>query len=73
MTLFIFSQEIDLIINTTEGKQATADSYSIRRETLNHKVTYFTTVAGAQAVAYALTELDNREVNRLQDLHGEGS
>ncbi|MBL6969556.1 MAG: carbamoyl-phosphate synthase large subunit [Gammaproteobacteria bacterium] len=65
--------EIDLIINTTEGKHAISDSYSIRRETLNQKITYFTTVAGAQAVAYALSKLDDREVNRLQDLHGEAS
>ncbi len=62
--------EINLIINTTEGKHAIADSYSIRRETLNHKITYFTTVAGAQALAYALPKLNDREVNRLQDLHG---
>ena len=66
----IKNDEIDLIINTTEGKQAIADSYSIRRETLNHKVTYFTTIAGAQAMAYALEKLNDREVNRLQDLGG---
>ncbi len=67
----IKNDEIDLIINTTEGKQAIADSFSIRRETLNHKVTYFTTIAGAQAMAYALEKLNDREVNRLQDLGGE--
>ncbi len=61
--------EVNMIINTTEGVQAIADSYSIRRETLNHKVTYFTTIAGAQAMAAALSKLDDREVNRLQDLH----
>jgi carbamoyl-phosphate synthase large subunit len=66
----IKNDEIDLIINTTEGKQAIADSFSIRRETLNHKVTYFTTIAGAQAMVYALEKLDDREVNRLQDLAG---
>ncbi len=66
----IKNEEIDLIINTTEGKQAIADSFSIRRETLNHKVTYFTTIAGAQAMAYALEKLDDRGVNRLQDLGG---
>jgi len=65
----IKNDEIDLIVNTTDGKQAIADSYSIRRETLNHKVTYFTTIAGAQAMAFALSNLDDREVNRLQDLH----
>ncbi|MBT3197691.1 MAG: hypothetical protein HN344_08195, partial [Gammaproteobacteria bacterium] len=65
----IKNDEIDLIINTTDGKLALSDSYSIRREALNHKVTYFTTIAGAQAMAYALSKLDDRAVNRLQDLH----
>ncbi|MFQ5488924.1 MAG: carbamoyl-phosphate synthase large subunit, partial [Gammaproteobacteria bacterium] len=36
----IKNDEISLIINTTEGKQAIADSYAIRREALLHKVTY---------------------------------
>jgi carbamoyl-phosphate synthase large subunit len=39
--------EIVFIVNTTEGKQAIADSFSIRREPLQHKVTYSTTMAGA--------------------------
>jgi carbamoyl-phosphate synthase large subunit len=56
----IKNDEIDLIINTTEGKQSISDSFSIRREALNHKVTYFTTVAGAEAVAYALSKLEER-------------
>ena len=55
----ILNKEIDMIINTTEGKRSISDSFSIRREALNHKVTYFTTVAGAQAVAYALSKLED--------------
>ncbi|MCP5419953.1 MAG: carbamoyl-phosphate synthase large subunit [Gammaproteobacteria bacterium] len=66
----IKNDEIALIINTTEGKQAIADSYSIRREALLHKVCYTTTVAGARATALALQSLDG-EVNCLQDLHQE--
>ncbi len=67
----IKNDEIDLIVNTTEGKQAIADSYSIRREALMHKVSYFTTVAGARAMALALRQLGSGEVFRLQALHEE--
>ena len=42
--------EIVYIVNTTEGKQAIADSFSIRREALQHRVTYSTTIAGARAL-----------------------
>ncbi|NIR61222.1 MAG: carbamoyl phosphate synthase large subunit, partial [Gammaproteobacteria bacterium] len=68
----IKNDQISLIVNTTEGKQAIADSYSIRREALHHKVTYTTTLAGARATTMALNYLDSSgEVERLQDLHRE--
>jgi carbamoyl-phosphate synthase large subunit len=67
----IKNDEIDLIVNTTEGKQAIADSFTIRREALNHKVTYTTTIAGAQATCRAIAYLDPERVYRLQDLHRE--
>ncbi|MGB5717959.1 MAG: carbamoyl-phosphate synthase large subunit, partial [Gammaproteobacteria bacterium] len=41
--------QIDLIVNTTEGKQAIADSYTIRRTALHNKISYSTTMAGARA------------------------
>ncbi len=63
--------EIDLIINTTEGRQAIADSFSIRREALHHKVCYTTTLAGARATCQALDYLDSNQVRSLQDLHKE--
>ena len=63
----------DLIINTTAGKQSLADSYTIRREALMHKVTYFTTIAGATAACEAHRERGSTGVNRLQDLHEEFS
>ena len=69
----IKNDEIDLIVNTTGGKQAIADSYAIRRTAIQYKVPYSTTVAGAQAVALTLDVLDVHEVNCLQDLHREGS
>jgi carbamoyl-phosphate synthase large subunit len=62
---------IDLIVNTTEGKQAIKDSYTIRREALNRKVTYTTTVAGAKAICLALQHDSPWEVNSLQELHRE--
>ncbi|MFN2301896.1 MAG: carbamoyl-phosphate synthase large subunit [Gammaproteobacteria bacterium] len=67
----IKNDEISLIVNTTEGKKAIAESHSIRREALQHKVTYYTTIAAAKATCVALDHLDTPEVNRLQDLHRE--
>jgi len=67
----IKNDQINLIVNTTEGKQAIADSFSIRREALMRKVSYTTTLAAARATCQALRELDNETVNCLQDLHRE--
>jgi carbamoyl-phosphate synthase large subunit len=67
----IKNDEISFIINTTEGKQAIADSYTIRRMALQYKVTATTTIAGARASVLALKTLDTNKVNRLQDLHKE--
>ena len=63
--------EIDLIINTTEGKKAIQDSFTIRASALQHKVSYTTTIAGAKATVNALDYLDNQEVTKLQDLHAD--
>ena len=67
----IKNDEVSLIINTTEGKQAIKDSYTIRREALNRKVSYTTTMAGAEATSLALQYLDAGEVRSLQQLHKE--
>ena len=67
----IKNDEIDLIINTTEGKRAIRESHSIRREAELRKVTYYTTVAAALATCDALDHLEDHDVNRLQDLHRE--
>jgi carbamoyl-phosphate synthase large subunit len=63
--------EIAYIVNTTEGKQAIADSFSIRREALQHRVTYSTTVAGARALVHSLDFRGDGEVHNLQELHKE--
>ncbi|MES9991030.1 MAG: carbamoyl-phosphate synthase large subunit [Candidatus Thiodiazotropha sp.] len=65
----IKNQEINFIVNTTEGAQAIADSAEIRRTALQHKVSYTTTISGAEATCLALKQLDELNVNRLQDLH----
>jgi len=65
----IKNDEIQLIVNTTEGVKAVADSFTMRREALQHHVTYYTTMAGARAACYALGELGAGDVNSLQDLH----
>ena len=61
--------EVHFIINTTEGKKAIADSFTIRRQALQQQVTYTTTLSGAWATCLALDELNTGGVNRLQDLH----
>ncbi len=67
----IKNDEVRLVINTTEGRQSIADSYSIRRNALQHKVYSTTTLAGGQAVCMALRFGPERAVRRLQDLHAE--
>ncbi|MCD9026884.1 carbamoyl-phosphate synthase large subunit [Luteimonas sp. BDR2-5] len=63
--------EIAYIVNTTEGKQAIADSFSIRREALQHRVTYSTTVAGAKALLHSLAYRGTGPVWSLQELHAQ--
>ena len=49
--------EIQLVVNTTEGAQAIADSYELRRSALEYKIPYFTTIAGSQAMLRAIAAL----------------
>ncbi|MGB5589620.1 MAG: carbamoyl-phosphate synthase large subunit [Gammaproteobacteria bacterium] len=67
----IKNDEISLIVNTTEGRQAVRESHSIRREAVYRKVTYYTTIAAAKATCVALEYLDAADVHRLRDLHEE--
>ncbi len=63
------NREVDLIVNTTEGKQAIRDSYTIRRTALQNKVYNATTMAGARACVEAVRHGENYSAHRLQDLH----
>jgi carbamoyl-phosphate synthase large subunit len=65
----IKNEEISLVLNTTEGRQAIKDSASIRRSAENHSVYCTTTLAGGKAVCEALKAGSQLEVRRLQDLH----
>ena len=65
----IKNDEIDLIVNTTEGKLATLDSHSIRATAVQRKVFYATTITGAKAIIEALRHGDVEPPRSLHDLH----
>ncbi len=67
----IKNDQIQLIINTTEGAKAITDSFTMRRAALQHGVAYFTTMAGAGAMCLGLGEIDNINTHSLQELHKE--
>ena len=65
----IIDRKIDLIINTTEGKQAIADSFTIRRKALQQKICYTTTISGAWALKEAIELEATSDVYPLHELH----
>ena len=62
------SGEVQLVLNTTEGRKAIADSFAIRRSALTHQIPYYTTVSGAAAAIEGITALraGQLEVTSLQ-------
>jgi carbamoyl-phosphate synthase large subunit len=64
----MLSGGIQLVFNTTEGAQAIADSFSLRRTALTNSIPYYTTVAGARAAVQAIkaSRAGNLEVAPLQ-------
>jgi carbamoyl-phosphate synthase large subunit len=64
----MLSGEIQLVFNTTEGSEAIADSFSLRRTALTTGIPYYTTVAGARAAVLAIAAMraGNLEVAPLQ-------
>lgn len=65
----IRNRQVQIVFNTTDGQKAVSDSKSLRRATLMQKVPYYTTMAGAAAVAEAIAALKagSLEVRPLQD------
>ena len=59
----ILNKEIDLIINTSEGKQSAQDGYIIRRLAIELGIPYVTTLAGARAALNAIVAVQNNEIN----------
>ena len=51
------NQEVQLVLNTTEGATTMAASFDLRRTALLHKIPYYTTVAGARAAISAIAAL----------------
>ena len=66
----IKNAEVSLIINTVEDKRnAISDSRSIRTNALAQRITYYTTIAGAQAACAAIRHMANLVSYDLQRLH----
>jgi len=67
----IKNEKVDLIINTTEGRQAIADSSAIRKSALRYGVTYTTTLTGGEAICRATKVGQDHNVNKLQEIHSQ--
>ena len=69
----ITNGDVQLVFNTTEGPQALADSRSLRRAALLHKVPYYTTLSGAKAAAQGIRAYrdGDLEVRTLQSYFSE--
>jgi len=65
----ICNGEVDLIVNTSEGRASILESHEIRSEAVRNHVTYFTTLAAAEAACQAIDHFGAGAVSRLQDLH----
>lgn len=59
----IIDGKIQMVVNTTEGAQSLADSFSIRRSALMGQVSYYTTINGARAAIHAINSDKNRELS----------
>jgi carbamoyl-phosphate synthase large subunit len=63
--------EIAMMVNTVEDRRsAIRDSYQIRRTALQHRVSLFTTLAGARAGCMGIEQARELRAYRVQTLHG---
>ena len=66
----LLNNRVNLLINTTEGRQSIEDSASIRRTALQNKLFCVTTIFGAFALLEAMsTNSDNWIYNSLQEIN----
>jgi carbamoyl-phosphate synthase large subunit len=68
---YIKDGAVQLLINTTMGKNSIRDSYSIRRAALVYNIPYCTTIPGAFAATHGIKALLDGplEINSLQEYH----
>ena len=59
----MLSKEIQLVINTAEGRNSIKDSFSLRQTALLNKIPYYTTIQGANAATLAIRALKSSELN----------
>ena len=64
----ILNKEINLIINTSEGKQSAKDGYIIRRLAIELGIPYVTTLSGARAALNAIEAVQNNDIDRQKDI-----
>ena len=63
------NKEINLVFNTTEGRESITDSASIRRTALDQKICSPTTIEGARAICKVIENQVDWRVKKLQDIH----
>jgi len=63
----IKDKKINLVINTTEGKQSIEESFSIRAEAVISGITYYTSLEAALATIESFDFLGTINVNKLQN------
>ena len=59
---YIKNNKIDLVINTTENKQAIKDSFTIRRTSVDLNVPYYTNLRAAKILTKSLISLKNQSI-----------
>ena len=69
----IKSKEIAAVINSSFGLKSVADSYSIRRSSIEMGLPYFTTVSGAYAATKAIKAIlkEGLSVKTVQEWQGD--
>ncbi|MDC3097101.1 carbamoyl-phosphate synthase large subunit [Alphaproteobacteria bacterium] len=60
---YIKDNKIDLVINTTEDKQAIIDSFTIRRTSVDLNVPYYTNLRSAKILIKSLITLKNKPIS----------
>lgn len=62
--------EIALVINTVDHlSESVAESYALRATALKHKVPFYTTIAGAEAISIGISKMEDCDVYSVQGLH----